>query len=71
MSSLIEKVKEWYSTILGLILMGLSVSGYYFGYPSTPSIWSAVAEFAGGLALVFLDPREIALQAWEVISKKL
>lgn len=71
MSSLIEKVKEWYSTILGLLLMTTAITGYKFNIPFDLNTGFALGEFALGLILVFLDPRKIALEAWEVIKSKL
>lgn len=71
MSSLIEKVKEWYSTILGLILMTFAVSSYYFDWPTVQNIYQAVGEFGSGLILVFTNPKELAEEALEIFKKKL
>lgn len=66
-----KNFKDKYSTILGLILMTFAVSGYYFDWPTVQNIYQAVGEFGIGLILVFTNPRELASDAWEILTKKL
>ena len=70
MSSMIEKVKEWYSTFIGIVLMTTALTGYKFGFPFNISASMALWEGGIGLMLVFLDPRKIALEVWDLIKSK-
>ena len=66
-----KKIKENISNILGLGIMALSVSSFYFDFPQQRNEFINVLEFAAGIVLVWLPIERIANELWEILKSKL
>ena len=57
--------------LLGCLLMTFAVTGYYFQWPMTESVWQASAQFGAGFLLLWTDRAKLVEWVQGVISKKL
>lgn len=66
-----KKIKENLSNILGLAIMLLSVTSFYFNFPQERNEFVNALEFAAGIVLVWLPIERIANELWEILKSKL
>ena len=66
-----KKIKENLSNILGLAIMLLSVTSFYFNFPQERNEFVNAIEFAAGIVLVWLPIERIANELWEILKSKL
>lgn len=66
-----KKIKENLSSILGLGIMLLSVTSFYFNFPQERNEFVNALEFAAGIVLVWLPIERIANELWEILKSKL
>ena len=66
-----KKIKENLSNILGLGIMILSVTSFYFNVPQERNEFVNALEFAAGIVLVWLPIERIANELWEILKSKL
>lgn len=66
-----KKIKENLSNILGLVIMILSVTSFYFNFPQERNEFVNALEFAAGIVLVWLPIERIANELWEILKSKL
>lgn len=71
MSKILEKVKNHVSDILGLLIMGLAISCYFFDFPQKRNEIVNAIEFSAGIVLVWTPVEKIAADLWEILKKKL
>lgn len=51
--------------------MTFAVTGYYFQWPMSESVWQASAQFGAGFLLLWTDRAKLVEWVQGVISKKL
>lgn len=71
MGQFLQKYKNSVSTVIGLIIMTLAVSSFYFDFPQDRNEFVNAIEFAAGIVLVWLPIEKIAVELWEILKKKL
>jgi len=67
----LSNLKDWVTTLLGIIMMTFAVTGYYFQWPMSETVWQASAQFAVGFLLLFADKAKLVEWVQGLISKKL
>jgi|TARA_R110000782_G_C14625271_1_gene393755 hypothetical protein len=67
----LNKIKKNISTIIGLLIMILSSSSYFFDFPQERNEIINAIEFSAGIVLVWLPIEKIALDLWEILKSKL
>ena len=67
----LSNLKDWVTTLLGIIMMTFAVTGYYFQWPMAETVWQASAQFGVGFLLLFADKAKLVEWVQGVISKKL
>ena len=67
----LSNLKDWVTTLLGIIMMTFAVTGYYFQWPMSESVWQASSQFAVGFLLLFADKSKLVEWVQGLISKKL
>jgi hypothetical protein len=67
----LTNLKDWVTTLLGIIMMTFAVTGYYFQWPMTETVWQASAQFSVGFLLLFADKAKLVEWVQGLISKKL
>lgn len=63
--------KEKISTFIGVVIMLLSISSYYFSFPHDSNLYTNLAEFLFGLMLLFVDGKKIADKVFGRFTKKI
>ena len=63
--------KEWITTISGFVFMAFAVTGYYFQWPISESVYFASAQFGLGFLLLFADRHKLIDWIQKIIEKKL
>lgn len=71
MTDFLKSLKTHISRILGLIIMALAVSSFYFDFPQERNEIVNAIEFAAGIVLVWLPIEKIAMELWEILKSKL
>lgn len=70
MNALKATYKAWVSSIVGTLLLVLSVLVFFFNYPQEMTDWQAGVAFTMGLALLFTDPKELVMKIVDAIIRK-
>lgn len=60
----LTKLKNHVSDLLGLLIMALAVSSYFFDVPQERNELVNALEFAAGIVLVWVDVEQIAKDLW-------
>ena len=71
MSNILDSIKNHVSDILGLAIMLLAVSCYFFDVPQERNEIVNSIEFGAGIVLVWTPVEKIAADLWEILKKKL
>ena len=67
----LSNLKDWVTTLLGIIMMTFAVTGSYFQWPMAETVWQASSQFAVGFLLLFADKAKLVEWVQGLISKKL
>ena len=67
----LTNLKDWVTTLLGIIMMTFAVTGYYFQWPMAETVWQAGGQFSIGFLLLFADKAKLVEWVQGLISKKL
>ena len=70
MTTILNNVKAYFSTILGIILISLSIVSAYFDYPKDHSIFIDLIVGCIGFVLIFTKPEKIASELLEILKAK-
>ena len=71
MTQILNNVKEYISTILGVVLIVLSILSYAFDFPKEHSYFIDLIVGCIGFVLVFTNPEEIANDLFDILKEKL
>ena len=71
MTDLLNNFKSYVSTILGVVLITLSILSYAFDFPKHHSYFIDLIVGSIGFVLLFTKPEKIASDLFEILKEKL
>lgn len=71
MTEILNNVKAYISTTLGIVLIILSILSFAFDYPKAHTYFIDLIVGSVGFILLFTKPEKIAQELWEILKSKL
>lgn len=71
MTQILNNIKAYISTILGVVLIVLSILSYAFDFPKEHPYFIDLIVGCIGFILLFTKPEKIAQDLWEILKSKL